>query len=290
MLILGNQVNCTTGFYCPKDSVEPVICRRKYYCPDSKTALRCPAGSYCPDGSNKPYSCLWASCPEGSADANKFGILILFLVFAILVWIAFKWSDKQQQIKHLKHVMDIKEIKDQGEKPVLDKLSRTFDIEFDNLGLVLGNGVEIMKGVTGKLRSGRTMAIMGPSGAGKTTFISLLTGKSKRTSGTILINGKEETLAKYKKLVGFVPQEGILLLTKDVMLRELTVRDILMHSARMRLPSDWSYARIKTKVLEIIATLGLDHVLDNVIGDEEKRGISGGQRKRVNMQVLYLIV
>lgn len=62
---------------------------------------------------------------------------------------------------------------------------------------------------------------MGPSGAGKTTFVSLLTNKVKRSAGTVRINGVEEELSRYRKLIGFVPQE-------DVMLRELTVRDILM--------------------------------------------------------------
>ena len=67
------------------------------------------------------------------------------------------------------------------------------------------------------------------------------------------------------------------------MLRELTVFEILMHSARMRLPRDWTYARIRTKVLSIMASLGIAHVADSIVGNEEDRGISGGQRKRVNI-------
>ncbi|CAG8488921.1 20517_t:CDS:10, partial [Racocetra persica] len=155
-------------------------------------------------------------------------------------------------------------------------VKKTFDIEFENLGLVLPSGIEIMKGVTGKLSHGRTCAIMGPSGAGKTTFVSLLTGKAKRTSGTVKVNGVVEPLEKYRKLIGFVPQE-------DVMLRELTVRDILVHSALMRLPNDMDRAVKKQKVIEVIQFLELSHVMESIIGNEEQRGISGGQRKRVNI-------
>jgi ABC-type multidrug transport system ATPase subunit len=56
-----------------------------------------------------------------------------------------------------------------------------------------------------------------------------------------------------------------------------------MHSARMRLPSHWDYAAVKTKVLEIISFLGMSHISTSIIGNEEERGISGGQRKRVNI-------
>lgn len=123
---------------------------------------------------------------------------------------------------------------------------------------------------------------MGPSGAGKTTFISLLTGKAKRTSGRVKINGKLEELNQYRKLIGFVPQE-------DVMIRILTVRDILTHSALCRLPADWLISHKKDKVLRTINFLGLSHVMDSIIGDESNRGISGGQRKRVNigMEVFF---
>ena len=67
------------------------------------------------------------------------------------------------------------------QKRNLLRLERTFDVEYRDLGLTLSNGTSIMSGVSGTLRSGRTCAIMGPSGAGKTTFVTLLTGKVSHT-------------------------------------------------------------------------------------------------------------
>ncbi|KAK5799747.1 hypothetical protein F5H01DRAFT_314108 [Linnemannia elongata] len=151
-----------------------------------------------------------------------------------------------------------------------------FDIEFERLGLTLPNGTPILQNVSGVLRSGRTCAIMGPSGSGKTTLISMLTSKVPKDEGKIRVNGLEQDLSYYRKLIGFVPQE-------DVMMRELTVHDVLLHSAYMRLPSDLTHSQKTEKVLEIVDFLGLNSTMDSVVGDAEQRGISGGQRKRVNI-------
>ncbi|KAG0329380.1 hypothetical protein BG004_002343 [Podila humilis] len=164
--------------------------------------------------------------------------------------------------------------KDCNTKP--RKVPWTFDIEFEHLGLTLSNGTSILQNVSGILRSKRTCAIMGPSGSGKTTLISMLTSKISKDQGKIRVNGLEEELGHYRKLTGFVPQE-------DIMMRELTVHDVLLHSAYMRLPSDLSRKEKTEKVLEIIDFLGLNNVMDSVVGDAEQRGISGGQRKRVNI-------
>ncbi|KAF9925214.1 hypothetical protein FBU30_004972 [Linnemannia zychae] len=165
-------------------------------------------------------------------------------------------------------------------RPVLKRkvtrVAHTFDIEFEHLGLTLSNGTSILQNVSGVLRNGRTCAIMGPSGSGKTTLISMLTSKIPKDEGRILINGQEEDLSHYRKLIGFVPQE-------DIMMRELTVNDILLHSAYMRLPAKLKRSQMTEKVLEIVDFLGLNSVMDSVVGDAEKRGISGGQRKRVNI-------
>ncbi|KAF9956439.1 hypothetical protein BGZ70_009898 [Mortierella alpina] len=161
-------------------------------------------------------------------------------------------------------------------KRKVTRVTHTFDIEFEHLGLTLSNGTSILQNISGILRTGRTLAIMGPSGSGKTTLISMLTSKIPKDEGRILINGQEEELSHYRKLIGFVPQE-------DIMMRELTVHDVLLHSAYMRLPAHLKRAQMTEKVLEIIDFLGLNSVMDSVVGDAERRGISGGQRKRVNI-------
>eukprot|EP00604_Paraphysomonas_vestita_P002123 CAMPEP_0174818772 /NCGR_PEP_ID=MMETSP1107-20130205/1628_1 /TAXON_ID=36770 /ORGANISM="Paraphysomonas vestita, Strain GFlagA" /LENGTH=300 /DNA_ID=CAMNT_0016031111 /DNA_START=699 /DNA_END=1598 /DNA_ORIENTATION=- len=161
----------------------------------------------------------------------------------------------------------------------VQKSGNEYTIEFNDISLILPNGVQIMKGVTGKFLPRRLCAIMGPSGAGKTTIISLVTGKAIKTGGTIKVNGQiVNDLSKWKKLVGFVPQE-------DVMIRQLRVRDNVEFSANFRLPVEMTCEERMNVVNETLIDLGIEHVQFSVIGDERERGISGGQRKRVNIGI-----
>ncbi|RKP14681.1 hypothetical protein BJ684DRAFT_8159 [Piptocephalis cylindrospora] len=153
-----------------------------------------------------------------------------------------------------------------------------FDFTFDRLGLTLPSGKRILRGVTGGLHSGRFTAIMGPSGAGKTTFLNVLLGKVNGTEGKVFINGVPSKIPQYKKLIGYVPQE-------DVMIRELTAREIIAHSAHTRLPRSWTKAEVETYVDAVLEALGLSAVASVPVGDEVSRGLSGGQRKRVNIGI-----
>ncbi|KAJ3316756.1 hypothetical protein HDU76_001567, partial [Blyttiomyces sp. JEL0837] len=150
------------------------------------------------------------------------------------------------------------------------------NFDFDNMGLELKSGRKILEGVTGRIQSGRMTAILGASGAGKTTFMNVLMGKIKRTSGDLKINGVVSEMESLRKIIGYVPQE-------DYMLREMTVRENILYSARVRLPSSWSKKEVEDHVDNIIKVLNLTHVAHNQVGDEMNRGISGGQRKRVSI-------
>lgn len=112
-----------------------------------------------------------------------------------------------------------------------DSRSRlAIEVAFKDLTLTLkGSKKKLLRSVTGKLMPGRVAAVMGPSGAGKTTFLSALAGKATgcAMSGHILINGKAEPIRSYKKIIGFVPQD-------DIVHGNLTVEENLWFSARCR--------------------------------------------------------
>ncbi|KAI9348737.1 hypothetical protein DFJ73DRAFT_796357 [Zopfochytrium polystomum] len=150
------------------------------------------------------------------------------------------------------------------------------DFQFSDLGLTLPSGKTVLKGVNGQIKGGTMTAIMGPSGAGKTTFMSVLMGKVKRTRGELKINGMVAEMETFRKIIGYVPQE-------DVMLRELTVRENIEYAARVRLPSSWAKQDIDSHIDNVLTALNLNGVANSQIGDELTRGISGGQRKRVNI-------
>lgn len=153
------------------------------------------------------------------------------------------------------------------------------EMSFRDLTVSLkGQKRHLLRSVTGKIKPGRITAVMGPSGAGKTTLLSALAGKTVgcNITGLILINGKTESIRSYKKIVGFVPQD-------DIVHGNLTVEENLWFSARCRLPSDLPKADKVLTVERIIEALGLQVVRNSLVGTVEKRGISGGQRKRVNV-------
>ncbi|KAK9283806.1 hypothetical protein L1049_012060 [Liquidambar formosana] len=156
---------------------------------------------------------------------------------------------------------------------------RLIEVAFKDLTLTLkGKKKQLLRCVTGKIMPGRITAVMGPSGAGKTTFLSALVGKAIgcTTTGVILINGKNESIHSYKKIIGFVPQD-------DIVHGNLTVEENLWFSAKCRLPAKLPKPDKVLVVERVIDSLGLQAVRDSLVGTVEKRGISGGQRKRVNV-------
>lgn len=162
-------------------------------------------------------------------------------------------------------------------KKAMNGKSLKMDFSMQELGFTLPSGKTILKGVSGEIHSGRMTAIIGPSGAGKTTFMNVLCGKVTRTSGKLLISKEPSEMSLFKKICGFVPQD-------DVMYTELTVRENILHSARIRLPSSWSEKDVSSHVDNILLALNLSHVAHSIIGDVTSgAGISGGQRKRVNV-------
>ncbi|RZC70461.1 hypothetical protein C5167_033599 [Papaver somniferum] len=153
------------------------------------------------------------------------------------------------------------------------------EVSFRELTLTLkGTNKYLMRCVTGKIRPGRVSAVMGPSGAGKTTFLNALAGKATgcKKTGLILINGKNVSIHSYRKIIGFVPQD-------DTVHGNLTIDENLMFSANCRLSADMPKADKVLIIERVIDSLGLQHVRDSLVGTVENRGISGGQRKRVNV-------
>ncbi|KAI3321370.1 hypothetical protein HD806DRAFT_546726 [Xylariaceae sp. AK1471] len=134
----------------------------------------------------------------------------------------------------------------------------------------------ILQNVTGSIERGSLTAVMGGSGAGKSTFVNVLMGKITNTGGLVTINNIPGKIKRYKKLIGYVPQD-------DIVLPELTVYENILHSARIRLPRTWADVDIKAHVNSVIDCLELSHVRNSLVGSVGKPVISGGQRKRVSI-------
>ncbi|KAF5386697.1 hypothetical protein D9615_001976 [Tricholomella constricta] len=151
-------------------------------------------------------------------------------------------------------------------------------------GTNLNDDKVVLDNVSGTLQAGQMMAILGPSGAGKTTLVEILAGKSK--SGVTLGNVKFPTRGGSADTVvpkiGFVPQQ-------DVLPPTLTVYEALLFAARLRLPENVQDIEKRELVDELMSKLGISSLKDvrigynGDVGGGKARGISGGEMRRVSI-------
>ena len=136
----------------------------------------------------------------------------------------------------------------------------------------------LLSGISGIARPGELLAIMGSSGAGKTTLLNTLAGRIRiktgdEINGIVLVNGNHRD-GRWRRTAGYVEQF-------DLMYGLLTVQETIQFAADFKLPRELSPGEKRAIVDRVIALLGLTGVRHSRIGEEGKRGISGGEKKRV---------
>ena len=124
---------------------------------------------------------------------------------------------------------------------------------------------------------GRLIGVMGGSGTGKSTLVSLLNGSLAPHSGRVALNGIDlyRNPAALEGAIGTVPQD-------DLLFEDLTVRENLDYNARLCLAGLSDAAR-RERVRQMLAELHQEEIADLKVGDPLAKTISGGQRKRLNI-------
>jgi len=138
--------------------------------------------------------------------------------------------------------------------------------------------VFLLKNVNGFFNPGEMMALMGPSGSGKTTLLDVLAGRKTvgHADGTILFSGHKPSTAFLRRFTGYVEQF-------DTLLPLLTVEEMLLYTAELKRPLSESYEAKKAVVEGVLDSLALVSCRAVQCGSAAKKGISGGQAKRVNI-------
>jgi ABC-type multidrug transport system ATPase subunit len=159
-------------------------------------------------------------------------------------------------------------------------------LQAEHLRVDLGSGKlskRILDGISFTVYPTEIMGLLGPSGSGKTTLLMSLIGYLKPSNGRTLVNGDDLTLHydRYRGAIGYVPQD-------DIIHRELTVYEALYYTAKLRLPPDTSDEEIEGRIMQVLTDLEIDQTRNLQIGSPERKGISGGQRKRVNLALELL--
>jgi ABC-type multidrug transport system ATPase subunit/ABC-type multidrug transport system permease subunit len=144
-----------------------------------------------------------------------------------------------------------------------------------------GGELRLLQGVTGAFLPGRLTALIGTSGAGKTTLMDVLAGRKTagRVEGDIRVNGHAKEQRTFTRVAGYVEQS-------DVHAPATTVREALLFSAHMRLGGGASRAQRVAFADEVLATVELAPLSDAMVGAPGAAGaLSVEQRKRLTIGV-----
>ncbi|BBZ10278.1 ABC transporter ATP-binding/permease protein [Mycobacterium branderi] len=140
------------------------------------------------------------------------------------------------------------------------------------------DGKQLIDNISLTARPGTLTAIIGGSGAGKTTLSRLIAGYTRPSQGTILFEGHDihREYATMRSRIGMVPQD-------DVVHRQLTVNQALGYAAELRLPPDTSKEERAQVVAGVLEELDLTKQADTRVDK-----LSGGQRKRASVALELL--
>ena len=149
-------------------------------------------------------------------------------------------------------------------------------IEANEIVVHAPNGKRLLDPVSLTVFPSELVALMGPAGAGKTTLLKALNGYTRPVEGKVLFNGYSlyDYYDSFRQQMGYVPQD-------DIVHPQLTVRQALYFSARLR--TDLTDHEIDARTEKVLHDLGIPDKIDTVIGSPERKTLSGGQRKRVNI-------
>nr|XP_034594035.1 ABC transporter G family member 35 isoform X1 [Setaria viridis] len=145
---------------------------------------------------------------------------------------------------------------------------------------VVEDRLELLKGVSGSFRPGVLTALMGVSGAGKTTLMDVLAGRktSGYIEGNIRISGYPKKQETFARVSGYCEQN-------DIHSPQVTVYESLLFSAWLRLPKDVDSNTRKMFIEEVMELVELKPLRNALVGLPGVNGLSTEQRKRLTIAV-----
>ena len=155
---------------------------------------------------------------------------------------------------------------------------RGVEIAVRSLRRSVADGRCVLHDVSFSVRPGEVVAIVGGSGAGKTSLLEALAGVRPADSGSVFFDGSDlaANIDAFRGVLGYVPQD-------DIIHAELPLQRTLHYAARLRLPSSTSRSEIGSAVARVLRELDLADRAEVRVG-----ALSGGQRKRASIAVELL--
>ncbi len=137
---------------------------------------------------------------------------------------------------------------------------------------------QILKDVNCEIQGNEFVAIIGGSGAGKTTLMNAISGFEPDFKGKVFCNGIDlvEQFQNLKNIIGLVPQQ-------DIIYENLTLKKMLYYTAKLKMPEDTQPQEISQRINEVLRMVELEQNQNTYI-----RKLSGGQKKRASIAVELL--
>lgn len=157
-----------------------------------------------------------------------------------------------------------------GTRVVMRNISRTVKVG--------GEDKYILQDVNLTVEPNEFIAIIGGSGAGKSTVMNAMSGFERATSGEVYVNDTDlyKNYHVLKNIIGYVPQQ-------DIIYENISLYKMLEYSAKMRMSEDTSPEEREKRIREVLKMVELEEHQDKFI-----RSLSGGQKKRASIAVELL--
>ncbi|KAI3875054.1 hypothetical protein MKW98_019627, partial [Papaver atlanticum] len=159
------------------------------------------------------------------------------------------------------------------------KYSVDMPVEMKTEG-VIEDRLELLKGISGAFRPGVLTALMGVSGAGKTTLMDVLAGRKTggHIDGNIMISGYPKKQETFARISGYCEQN-------DIHSPHVTIYESILYSAWLRLPGEVQPETRKMFVEEVMELVELSSLRGALVGLPGVSGLSTEQRKRLTIAV-----
>jgi ATP-binding cassette subfamily B protein len=221
---------------------------------------------------------------EGSLKITDLAIYVLYInIFINPIDVLINFTEQfQKGYAGFKRFIEVVEtqpdiVDKAGAEPLTDVLG---EIEYKSVSFRYNDDYSVLDNVNLKIRAGKTIALVGPSGGGKTTLCSLLPRFYDVTAGSVTIDGldiRDITLESLRNTIGIVQQ--------DVYLFDGSIKRNIAYGKADATDAEIIVAAQNANIHEFI--MSLDEGYDTYVGERGVR-LSGGQKQRLSIARVFL--
>lgn len=214
------------------------------------------------------------------ADFTAFSLYISLFISPIERLVGFI-EQYQNGMTGFRRFIEIMDCKPESDKPGASLLENVKgDVSFENVSFSYPDGKKVIDGLSFDIEAGKTLALVGPSGGGKTTICHLIPRFYEVCGGRITIDGhdtRDVTLESLRKNIGIVSQ--------DVFLFDSTIYDNIAYGCPDATREQIERASELANISDYIASLPEGY--DTLVGERGVR-LSGGQKQRIAIARMFL--